>query len=318
MLLLMFAWIVEQTANLRALVSDFRRSVSSSFAVQRSIRGSVFVFGFVVALTATATAQQPISPAPTELAVGDIVIVQEDNALRNGDDVTRVPKGAQLRVIAIDREWVACSVFVNGKITRGWIRKQLLAKKSQAEDNRSSGRQRPTGDSGNATQLNPQNSSDKAMQEDLVSRNAALSQSIKPGYGVFSGRLRSPKIDFQKVPNGTMFSSTSRPGGDNNVSGTVTYRRSDGVLRTVKVDTAMLMPTSENRSVLMVLVLYSSEEYQKECRRSMAKPRGTMIAPSDMGSCVLLLDFDVNNSAEQTAYSGRIVDMESFRRVHRN
>lgn len=99
---------------------------------------SVFVLGLILALDAAAMAQQPLllAAGPSEARVGDIVVTLDRCVLQNGQTVTNLPKGVQLRVVALNADWVdwvGCSVLVNGKEERGWIKKWSVAKVIQVD-----------------------------------------------------------------------------------------------------------------------------------------------------------------------------------------
>jgi formylglycine-generating enzyme len=89
--------------------------------------------GLIAAFSVAAVAQQPLVPVVwnQEIAVGDIVVARENGTLQNGDDVTNVRKGAQLRVIALNGDWVGCSGVVDGRPAKGWIKRQVLVKRIQ-------------------------------------------------------------------------------------------------------------------------------------------------------------------------------------------
>jgi hypothetical protein len=70
----------------------------------------------------------------SELRVGDIVFALDRCVLQNGaTTVANLPKGAQLRVVRLNGDWVGCSALVDGKEVGGWIREALVTKSPQAE-----------------------------------------------------------------------------------------------------------------------------------------------------------------------------------------
>ena len=95
---------------------------------------SVFLIGLMYALNAAAVAQQPPVPAaaPSEAHIGDIVVTLDQCVLQNGQTVTDLPKDVQLRVIALNGNWVGCSVLIDGKEEKGWIEKSLVRYKPTA------------------------------------------------------------------------------------------------------------------------------------------------------------------------------------------
>ncbi len=67
-----------------------------------------------------------------EFHVNDIVITLDHCVLQNGQATTNLPKGVSLRVIALNGNWVGCSVLVDGTEEKGWLQKWLVAKVPQA------------------------------------------------------------------------------------------------------------------------------------------------------------------------------------------
>ena len=74
--------------------------------------------------------QQPLVPVagPSEAKIDDIVVTIDRCVLQDGLAVTNLPRGIQLRVIALNADWVGCSVLVDGKEQRGWVKKWLVSK----------------------------------------------------------------------------------------------------------------------------------------------------------------------------------------------
>ena len=89
----------------------------------------VFPIGLICVLETFGMAQQPLVPIPaqTEPEVGGIVVTLDHCALQNGQGSTYLPKGVQLRVIALSGDWIGCSVLVGGKEEKGWIKEWLVA-----------------------------------------------------------------------------------------------------------------------------------------------------------------------------------------------
>jgi hypothetical protein len=82
--------------------------------------------------------------ARSEAQVGDTVVTLAQCVLQNGQTVTNLSKGIRLLVVALNGDWVACSVVVNGKEERGWINKRLVAKATQAGNSADSATVRQT------------------------------------------------------------------------------------------------------------------------------------------------------------------------------
>ena len=83
----------------------------------------------------SAMAQRPVAPVagPPESQIGDIVVALDRCVLQDGPrTVAELAKGAQLRVVRLNGDWVGCSVVVNGKEEGGWINKGLVFKETQA------------------------------------------------------------------------------------------------------------------------------------------------------------------------------------------
>ena len=71
------------------------------------------------------------STKPT-IQPGDIVVTLDRCVLQNGRVITNLPKDTQLRVIALNGDWVGSSVLTDGKEQKGWIKKGLVAKVPEA------------------------------------------------------------------------------------------------------------------------------------------------------------------------------------------
>jgi hypothetical protein len=67
-----------------------------------------------------------------EFHVNDIVVTLDHCVLQNGQAIRNLPGGAQLRVIALNGDWVGCSVLVAGTEEKGWLQKGVVAGVPQA------------------------------------------------------------------------------------------------------------------------------------------------------------------------------------------
>jgi tetratricopeptide (TPR) repeat protein len=135
--------------------------------------------------------------AVSELAVGDAVVTRDRCILQNGHATTALPKGVQVRIIALNGEWVGCSILIDGKEEIGWIKRQLIAKTP------------PTGD----TAVSPATSSTDRKRNDgewnastdTDAKRAATVSDITPGGTVVvveNTRLMLGQRSLAEVPRG--------------------------------------------------------------------------------------------------------------------
>jgi HEAT repeat protein len=100
---------------------------------------TVLAFGLIVALHAAAMAQQPPVPVagPPGLRVGDMITTSSERCvLQDGPNVVAIlPRGVQLRVVALNGDWVGCSGLFYGTEQKGWIAKWAVVKDIKAGTN---------------------------------------------------------------------------------------------------------------------------------------------------------------------------------------
>jgi len=112
-----------------------------------------------------------------------------------------------------------------------------------------------------------------------TARSLSQGEELAPGYGTFTGSLN---LTVMKLQNGE---SVIAPFGSfHKAAGTVTYRKADGTLRTITVDSAVPRPTPDNPNALG---LFNAKDESQ----------------GDPG--VVLLDFKLDQKAH---YYGRVVD----------
>lgn len=92
---------------------------------------SIFFVGLICAIPATVPAQQPAGDT-VALQINDIVLVVQDCVMQNGQAATNLPKGAKLRIIELNGEWVGCSVLLDGREQKGWVNRRLVTRVPQA------------------------------------------------------------------------------------------------------------------------------------------------------------------------------------------
>jgi formylglycine-generating enzyme required for sulfatase activity len=89
-----------------------------------------FVLGLILALNATAMAQQPFVPNTNpsdDIRLGGVVVALENTTLRLGQRVlAEVPQGAQLQVREISGDWVHVAIAMGGVEQQGWVERRVL------------------------------------------------------------------------------------------------------------------------------------------------------------------------------------------------
>jgi hypothetical protein len=66
------------------------------------------------------------------VAIDDLAVTLDRCTMQNGQVTTMLPRGVEVRVIALSGDWAGCSIPVDGREEKGWIARRLLAKVIQA------------------------------------------------------------------------------------------------------------------------------------------------------------------------------------------